>query len=130
MNNHVLRVGVQRLLKASLEIHLALLGKTDGVVHQRVQGLGQTLKVARQGFGNVRIHADHEFKVLFFRLEGIGGDQTFHQRRQQERGFLQFKSILRDTGKVQHLVDHVEQRLCPMLQLADIVALLFGHAGL
>jgi len=96
-------------LALHLQADLAGFGEFDGIAEQVEEHLLEPVGVTSQGHRQITLEINGELQPLF---PGVGGQQeygTFHRFRQIEGHRIHRQLAGFDLGKVQHVVEHVEQ---------------------
>ena len=89
--------------------NLALLGELDRIAQQVGQHLAQAGRVAAYPLGQIRRQIRDTFDALAHGLTGVEFENVFHQFAQLEALFFQLQLAGLDLGKIEDIVDDLEQ---------------------
>ncbi len=109
--------------------HMAPLGELDRIAQQIDQHLLQAQRIAFQRQGNVRTAIQHQFDALLVGLDGAEIERAFEHLGQVEAQLFELGTTGFVARIVEHVVDHPQQGLARVEDLADVAALFAGQPG-
>ena len=119
-----------RLVDDHARDHFALGRELDGIPHHVQQHLPQTSRIADQRVGHIGGDVIGQLDAFFRGAQGqeLGG--IADRLAQVEVGFLQVEAAGFDLRKIEHVIDHAEERLGRRLHRLQVLVLLRRQPGL